>query len=73
VSEDEIISLFLQADEDNNGSISMEEFNNVIDPDGPNFDQDSENILDYDTDGDGLINMQEFTNQINALAESNPA
>ena len=32
----------------------MEEFNNVIDPDGPNFDQDSDNILDYDTDGDGV-------------------
>ena len=73
MSEDEIISLFLQADEDNNGSISMEEFNNVIDPDGPNFDQDSDNILDYDTTQDGVIDLDEFTAQINALAESNPA
>ena len=73
MSEDEIISLYLQADEDNNGSISMEEFNNVIDPDGPDFDQDSDNILDYDTNNDGIIDLDEFTNQINALAESNPA
>jgi len=51
----------------------MEEFNNVIDPDGPNFDQDSDNILDYDTNQDGVIDLDEFTAQINALAESNPA
>ena len=70
-SEDELIDMLVEVDEDQNGTIEIEEFKVMIDK----MMEDSDDLVIeafkvFDADQDGKIKKEEFTNVMMSLGEN---
>ena len=70
-SEDELIDMLVEVDEDQNGTIEIEEFKVMIDK----MIEDSDDLVIeafkvFDADQDGKIKKEEFTNVMMSLGEN---
>ena len=63
-----LLSAFKSFDMDGGGSISVQEFQRVVDPDGLISDNHWQHIFDdIDDDGSGEINLEEFTEMMQKI------